>query len=193
MATDIDSLGGKTRNDAWVLVERNVQNEGLRKHMLSVEGAMRAYARHYGVDEEYWGALGLIHDWDWEIHPSADEHPTKGCEMLLEMGWPRDFVRSILSHATYTGVERTEPQDRALFACDELCGLVVATALVKPGRSLAEVDARSVLKKMKDKGFARAVNREDIVLGAEELGRPLEGHIESVVRALQGISSELGL
>lgn len=193
MTTDTDSLGGKTRNDAWLLVERNVQNEGLRKHMLSVEGAMRAYARHYGADEEYWGTLGLIHDWDWEIHPTADEHPTKGGEMLLEMGWPRDFVRSILSHATYTGVERTEPQDRALFACDELCGLVVATALVKPGRSLAEVDARSVLKKMKDKGFARAVNREDIVLGAEELGRPLEGHIESVVRALQGISSELGL
>ena len=193
MATDIESLGGKTRDDAWQLVVQNVQNEGLRKHMLSVEGAMRAYARHYGADEEYWGTLGLIHDWDWEIHPTADEHPTKGCEMLLEMGWPRDFVRSIMSHATYSGVERTEPQDRALFACDELCGLVVANALVKPGRSLAEVDARSVLKKMKDKGFARAVNREDIVLGAEELGRPLDEHVEFVVRALQGISSELGL
>ncbi|MEO6458235.1 MAG: HDIG domain-containing metalloprotein [Chloroflexia bacterium] len=193
MATNIDSLGGKTRDDAWVLVEQNVQSEGLRKHMLSVEGAMRAYARHYGADEEYWGALGLIHDWDWEIHPTADEHPTKGCEMLLEMGWPSDFTRSILSHATYTGIERTEPQDRALFACDELCGLIVATALVKPGRSLAEVDARSVLKKMKDKGFARAVSREDIVQGAEELGRPLEEHVEFVVRALQGISSELGL
>jgi len=193
LATDIDSLGGKTRNDAWLLVEQNVQNEGLRKHMLSVEGAMRAYARHYAEDEEYWGALGLIHDWDWEIHPTADDHPTKGCEMLLEMGWPPDFVRSILSHATYTGIQRTEPQDRALFACDELCGLVVATALVKPGRSLAEVDARSVLKKMKDKGFARAVSREDIVQGAEELGRPLEEHVEFVVRGLQGISSELGL
>ncbi len=193
MATDIDNLGGKTRNDAWLLVEQNVQNEGLRKHMLSVEGAMRAYAHHYGADEEYWGTLGLIHDWDWEIHPTAEEHPTKGCEMLLEMGWPSDFVRSILSHATYTGIQRTEPQDHALFACDELCGLVVATALVKPGRSLAEVDARSVLKKMKDKGFARAVSREDIVQGAEELGRPLEEQVEFVVRALQGISSELGL
>jgi putative nucleotidyltransferase with HDIG domain len=187
------SLNGKTREDAWRLVQENVQNEGLRKHMLSVEAAMRAYAREFGADEDYWGTLGLIHDWDWEIHPTADEHPTKGAEMLLGMGWPQDFVRSILSHATYTGVERSEPQDRALFACDELCGLVVATALVKPNKSLAEVDARSVLKKMKDKGFARNVNRDDIVQGAQELGRPLEEHVEFVVRALQGVSRELGL
>jgi putative nucleotidyltransferase with HDIG domain len=187
------SLNGKTREDAWRLVQENVQNEGLRKHMLSVEAAMRAYAREFGADEDYWGTLGLIHDWDWEIHPTADEHPTKGAEMLLEMGWPQDFVRSILSHATYTGVERSEPQDKALFACDELCGLVVATALVKPNKSLAEVDARSVLKKMKDKGFARNVNRDDIVQGAQELGRPLEEHVEFVVRALQGVSRELGL
>jgi putative nucleotidyltransferase with HDIG domain len=187
------SLDGKTREDAWRLVQENVQNEGLRKHMLSVEAAMRAYAREFGADEDYWGTLGLIHDWDWEIHPTADEHPTKGAEMLLGMGWPQDFVRSILSHATYTGVERSEPQDKALFACDELCGLVVATALVKPNKSLAEVDARSVLKKMKDKGFARNVNRDDIVQGAQELGRPLEEHVEFVVRALQGVSRELGL
>ncbi len=193
MSTEIDSLGTKTRQDAWALVENHVKNEGLRKHMLSVEGAMRAYARQYGADEEYWGTLGLIHDWDWEIHPTAEEHPAKGAEMLLEMGWPPGFVKSILSHATYSGVERTEPQDRALFACDELCGLIVATALVKPNRSLAEVDARSVLKKMKDKGFARNVNRDDIVLGAQELGKPLEEHVEFVVRALQGMSSELGL
>ena len=190
------SLNGKTREDAWRLVQENVQNEGLRKHMLSVEGAMRAYAGYFGGDadaEEYWGTLGLIHDWDWEIHPTAAEHPSKGAEMLLEMGWPADFVRSILSHATYSGVPRTEPQDRALFACDELCGLIVATALVKPSRSLAEVDARSVLKKMKDKGFARNVGRNDIVTGAEELGRPLEEHVDFVVRALQGISQDLGL
>jgi len=193
LSTETVNLGTKTRQDAWELVEKHVQNEGLRKHMLAVEGAMRAYARQYGADEDYWGTLGLIHDWDWEIHPTAEEHPSKGAEMLLEMGWPRDFVRSILSHATYSGVERTEPQDHALFACDELCGLIVATALVKPNRSLAEVDARSVLKKMKDKGFARNVNRNDIVLGAEELGKPLEEHVEFVVRALQGISSELGL
>jgi putative nucleotidyltransferase with HDIG domain len=186
-------LNGKTRDDAWRLVQENVQNEGLRKHMLSVEAAMRAYAGLYGGDEEYWGTLGLIHDWDWEIHPTAAEHPTKGAEMLLEMGWPQDFVRSILSHATYTNVPRSEPQDRALFACDELCGLIVATALVKPNKSLAEVDARSVLKKMKDKGFARNVDRNDIVTGAQELGRPLDEHIEFVVRALQGISSNLGL
>lgn len=188
-----EDLNGKTRADAWKLVVENVQNEGLRKHMLAVEGAMRAYAGEYGGDKEYWGTLGLIHDWDWEIHPTAEEHPSKGAEMLLEMGWPADFVRSILSHATYSGVRRTEPQDRALFACDELCGLIVATALVKPGKTLAEVDARSVLKKMKDKGFARNVSRDDIIMGAQELERPLEEHIEFVVRALQGISDELEL
>ncbi|HEX8597815.1 MAG TPA: HDIG domain-containing protein [Chloroflexia bacterium] len=187
------SLNGKTREDAWELVQQHVQNDGLRKHMLAVEAAMRAYAREYGADEEYWGTLGLIHDWDWEIHPSAEEHPSKGVEMLLEMGWPRELTRSILSHATYSGVPRTEPQDKALFACDELCGLVMATAMVKPNKSLAEVDARSVLKKMKDKGFARAVNREDIRQGAEELGRPLEEHVDFVVRALQNVSSSLGL
>lgn len=188
-----EDLNGKTRDDAWRLVQENVQNEGLRKHMLAVEGAMRAYAPIYGGDPEYWGILGLMHDWDWEIHPTAEEHPTEGVKMLLEQGWPEDFGRSILSHATYTNVPRTEVQDRALFACDELCGLIVATALVKPGRSLAEVDTKSVLKKMKDKAFARNVNRDDIVQGAEEMGRPLEQHIDFVVRALQGISKELGL
>lgn len=187
------TLNGKTRDDAWDLVTRHVANEGLRKHMLCVEAAMREYARFYGGDEEYWGTLGLIHDWDWEIHPTADEHPTKGAQMLLEMGWPDEFVRSILSHATYTGVPRTELQDRALFACDELSGLIVATALVKPSRSLAEVDLRSVTKKMKDKSFARNVNREDIVQGAQELDRPLEAHIEFVIQALQRISADIGL
>lgn len=187
------SLNGRTRDDAWELVQQHVQNDGLRKHMLAVEAAMRAYAREYGADEEYWGTLGLIHDWDWEIHPTAEEHPSKGVEMLLEMGWPRELTRSILSHATYSGVPRTEPQDKALFACDELCGLVMATAMVKPNKSLAEVDARSVLKKMKDKAFARAVNRDDIRQGAEELGRPLEEHVDFVVRALQNVSSSLGL
>jgi putative nucleotidyltransferase with HDIG domain len=187
------SLNGKTRDDAWQLVTENVQNEGLRKHMLAVEIAMRAYAHKMGGDPDYWGTLGLIHDWDWEIHPTADEHPTKGCEMLRAMGWPDELLRSILSHATYTNVPRTEPQDRALFACDELCGLVTATALVKPNRTLAEVDAQSVLKKMKDKSFARAVNRDDIRQGAEELGVPLEEHVDFVVRALQKEATTLGL
>lgn len=193
MTGNTASLNGKTREDAWALVQQHVQSDGLRKHMLAVEAAMRAYAREYGGDEEYWGTLGLIHDWDWEIHPTAEEHPSKGAEMLLEMGWPPEFVRSILSHATYSGVSRSEPQDKALFACDELCGLIMATAMVKPNKSLAEVDARSVLKKMKDKAFARAVNRDDIRQGAEELGRPLEEHVEFVVRALQNVSSSLGL
>ena len=193
MADNTLTLNGKTREDAWKLVTENVTNEGLRKHMLCVEAAMRAYALYYGSDEEYWGTLGLIHDWDWEIHPTADEHPSKGAQMLLEMGWPAEFVRSILSHATYSGVARSELQDKALFACDELCGLIVATALVKPSRKLEEVDARSVTKKMKDKGFARNVNREDIVQGAQELDRPLEAHIEFVIQALQRISADLGL
>lgn len=193
MAVDAPGLSGKRREDAWKLVRENVQNEGLRKHMLAVEGAMRAYANYYGADEEYWGALGLIHDWDWEIHPSAEEHPSVGAGTLLEMGWPEDFVRSVLSHASYTGVQRTALQDHALFACDELCGLIVATALVKPGKTLAEVDARSVLKKMKDKGFARNVSREDVTQGAQELGRPLDEHVDFVVKALQEISGDLGL
>jgi predicted hydrolase (HD superfamily) len=186
-------LNGKTREDAWQLVQANVRNAGLRKHMLCVEAAMRAYAPLYDGDPDYWGTLGLIHDWDWEIHPDMETHPSEGARMLLEQGWPEPFVRSILSHATYTNVPRDLPEERALFACDELCGLVVATALVKPNRSLAEVDARSVMKKMKDKGFARNVNREDVVQGAAELGRPLEEHIEFVVRSLQSISEELGL
>ena len=193
MAEARPTLNGKTREDAWLLVAQHVSNDGLRKHMLCVEAAMREYARYYGGDEEYWGTLGLIHDWDWEIHPTSDEHPMKGAEMLLEMGWPQEFVRSILSHATYTGVPRTELQDRALFACDELSGLIVATALVKPSRTLAEVDLRSVTKKMKDKAFARNVNREDIVQGAQELDRPLEAHIEFVIQALQRISADIGL
>ncbi len=186
-------LNGKARADAWQLVRENVQSDGLRKHMLAVEAAMRAYASHYGADEDYWGTLGLVHDWDWEIHPTADEHPSRGAEMLLEMGWPPDFVRSILSHATYSGVPRTQLQDRALFACDELCGLIMATAMVKPGKSLAEVDARSVMKKMKDKAFARNVSRDDIRQGAEEIGKPVEEHIDFVVRALQNVSGTLGL
>lgn len=186
-------LNGKTREDAWKLVQENVQSDGLRKHMLAVEAAMRTYGRHYGADEAYWGTLGLIHDWDWEIHPTAEGHPSEGARMLLDMGWPADFVRSILSHATYSGVPRTQLQDRALFACDELCGLIMATAMVKPGKSLAEVDARSVMKKMKDKAFARNVSREDVRQGAEELDRPLEEHVDFVVRALQDVSGSLGL
>lgn len=193
IAQSTPSLGGKTREDAWQLVQENVQSDGLRKHMLAVEAAMRAYADYYGQDPEYWGTLGLVHDWDWEIHPTLEEHPVKGSEMLLETGWPPDFVRSVLSHATFTGVERTQLQDRALFACDELCGLIMATAMVKPNKSLAEVEARSVVKKMKDKAFARNVSRDDVRQGAEELGRPLEEHIEFVVRALQNVSESLGL
>lgn len=191
MGVSEQSLNGKTREDAWRLVEQHVQSEGLRKHMLAVEAAMRAYAREYGQDENYWGTLGLIHDWDWEIHPTAEEHPSKGVEMLARMGWPDEFRRVILSHASYSGVPRTELVDHALFACDELCGLIMATALVKPSRSLNEVDARSVLKKMKDKSFARSVSREDVIRGAEEINRPLEEHVDFVIRALQQIAPSI--
>ena len=184
-------LNGKGRDDAWRLVQQHVQSDGLRKHMLAVEAAMRAYARHYGENEDYWGTVGLIHDWDWEIHPTADEHPSKGVEMLGEMGWPEELRRIILSHANYSGVPRTKRVDHALFACDELCGLIMATALVKPSKSVHEVDARSVQKKMKDKSFARSVSREDIVRGAEELQKPLEEHIDFVIRALQEIAPSI--
>lgn len=189
--SEASSLNGKTREDAWKLVQENVQSEGLRKHMLAVEAAMRAYARSFGEDEDYWGTVGLIHDWDWEIHPTAEEHPSKGVETLAEQGWPDDLLRTILSHASYSGVPRTKPVDHALFACDELCGLIMATALVKPSRSVNEVDTRSVLKKMKDKSFARNVSREDVVWGAEELGKPLDEHIDFVIRAVQQIAPSI--
>ena len=158
------------------------------KKIIALEHFQKAY--EHQMKGELEEAVGLYKK-SIEIHPTAEEHPSKGVETLREMGWPEEFLRSILSHASYTGVPRTERVDHALFACDELCGLVVATALVKPGKSLAEVDARSVLKKMKDKAFARNVSREDVVLGAEELGRPLDEHVDFVVRALQGVASSL--
>jgi putative nucleotidyltransferase with HDIG domain len=161
--------------------------------MLAVEQAMRAYAAYYGEDVEYWGLAGLVHDFDYEQHPTMEQHVWVGSRILAERGWPPDLIRTIQSHADYMGVPRTRLIDHALFACDELCGFITAVAYVRPSRSLAEVDARAVQKKMKDKAFARAVNREDIGQGAAELGVPLEEHIAFVIGALQAIAPALGL
>jgi putative nucleotidyltransferase with HDIG domain len=182
-----------TRAEAWSLVTELTSSETLRRHMLSVEAAMRAYARRFGEDEERWGVLGLIHDWDYESGPTPEQHPTRGMAMLRERGWPEDVLQDIASHAEYLDVPRDTPIRRALFAVDELCGFVIACALVKPDRSLAAVDARTVRKKMKDKAFARGVHRDQLLAGAEALGVPFDEHVEVVRDALVPIAAELGL
>ena len=154
---------------------------------------MRAYARKYGEDEEKWAITGLIHDFDYEQHPTMEEHPFVGAKLLAERGYPEEISRAVLSHAHYSGVPRQSNMEKALFACDELAGFITAVAMVKPGKSLAEVDAKSVRKKMKDKAFARAVNRDDIVNGAAELGVELDEHISLCIEAMKTIAAELGL
>src|SRR5437867_11381996 len=186
----IDMLG---RASVWNLLTEFTQSESLRKHALAVEACMRAYARKFAADEELWGTAGLLHDFDYEKYPSAQEHPYKGNEILKDRGYSDELRRAIMPHAEYTGVTRETPMEKALFACDELAGLITATALVKPGKSLAEVDARSVRKKMKDKAFARSVSRDDIVNGAKELGVELDEHITFCIEAMKGIARELGL
>jgi len=181
------------RTAAWNLLTEFTQSESLRKHALAVEACMRAYARKLGADEELWGTVGLIHDFDYERYPSLDDHPYRGNEILKERGYSDEIRRAIMSHAEYTGVTRDSPMEKTLFACDELAGFITAVALVKPGKSLAEVDARYVRKKMKDKAFARSVNRNDIVNGAQDLGVELEEHIAFCIEALKGIAGKLGL
>src|SRR5947199_7987715 len=181
------------RNTAWNLLTEFTQSESLRKHALAVEACMRAYARKFGADEELWGVVGLIHDFDYEKYPSAQEHPYKGNEILKERGYSDEIRRAILTHADYTGVTRETPMEKALFACDELAGFITANALVKPGKSLAEVDAKSVRKKMKDKAFARSVSRDDIVNGARDLAVDLDEHIAFCIDALKGIAGDLAL
>jgi putative nucleotidyltransferase with HDIG domain len=182
-----------TREQTLVLLHEWIQNPGLRKHCYAVEAAMRAYARHYGEDEARWGLTGLIHDFDWERHSSAEQHPMKGVEVLREAGWPEDICRAVLGHATYSGVPRDTLMARALFACDELSGFLVACALVTPERKLASVQGDSVRKKMKSTGFAKNVNRDDIVNGAAELGVDLDAHIAFVRDAMLSIAGDLGL
>jgi len=181
------------RQAAWGLLTEFTQSESLRKHALAVEACMRAYARQEGEDEEKWGVVGLIHDFDYQKYPSLDDHPMRGSEILEQRGWPEEIRRAILSHADHTGVTRQSRLEHALFACDELAGFITAVALVKPGKSLAEVDARSVRKKMKDKAFARSVSRDDITQGAQELGVELEQHIAFCIEAMKAIAGELGL
>jgi putative nucleotidyltransferase with HDIG domain len=181
------------RESAWGLLTEFTQSESLRKHALAVEACMRAYARKLGGDEALWSVVGLLHDFDYEKYPSLDDHPFKGNEILRERGYSEEVRNAIMSHAEYTGVLRQSPMEKALFACDELAGFITAVALVKPSKSLAEVDAKSVRKKMKDKAFARSVNRNDIVTGAAELGVDLEEHIAFCVEAMKGIAGELGL
>jgi predicted hydrolase (HD superfamily) len=198
-----------TRGVAWELLTEFTQSESLRKHALAVEACMRACSHKLGTgnsdaselglselglsQEDLWGIVGLIHDFDYEKYPSLEDHPYKGNEILKERGWPEVITRAIMSHAEYTGVTRDTPMEKALFACDELAGFITAVALIKPGKSLAEVDAKSVRKRMKDKAFARKVNRDDIVNGTAALGVDLDEHITFCIEALQGIADKLGL
>ncbi len=183
-----------TRGDAWAVLTEHTGNPNLLKHMLAVEAVMRGYARRYGEDEETWGVVGLLHDLDYEKHPSREAgHPFVGVEVLRARGLDDQLCRAILSHADYSGVPRETLMEKALFAADELAGFVIAVALVRPSKALADVDVASVKKKMKDKAFARAVSREDIAKGAAELGMPLEEHIAAVIGALQGVAPQLGL
>ncbi|HNV75274.1 MAG TPA: HDIG domain-containing protein [Gemmatimonadaceae bacterium] len=187
-----------TRDDALALMHEFTPSESLRKHMYSVEAAMRAYATSWGEDVERWGLAGLMHDFDYERWPNAEhladaEHPAEGVRLLRSRGYPEDVLQAILGHAHYSGVARETRMAKALFAVDELTGLITATALVKPSKSVHDVDARSVLKKMKDKGFARGVSRDDVINGAAELGVELEAHIQFVIGAMQAKAADLGL
>jgi len=187
-----------TRDDALALVHEYTASDSLRKHMLAVEAAMRAYAEKNGDDVERWGLTGLIHDFDYErfpndAHSATEEHPAEGVRILRERGWPEDILDAILGHAQYSGVPRVSAMSKTLFAVDELTGLITATALVRPSRSVHEVEAKSVRKKMKDKAFARGVSREDVIQGAEALGVDLDEHIAFVIGAMQRSASALGL
>jgi predicted hydrolase (HD superfamily) len=186
-----------TREAAWELLTEFTQSESLRKHALAVEACMRACSRKLGdgspEDENLWGIVGLIHDFDYDRWPSLEDHPYKGNAILKERGWPEVIARAVMSHAEYSGVTRDTPMEKALFACDELAGFITAVALIKPGKSLAEVDAKSVRKRMKDKAFARKVNRDDITQGAAALGVDLDEHIAFCIEALKPIADKLGL
>ena len=180
----------RTRADAWALVTEFTQSETLLRHMLSVEAAMRAYARIHGEDEERWAVVGLIHDFDYEKYPT--EHPGSNVRILRERGWPEDLILDAYSHGD-VGLPRDTPVRKAIFAVDEMCGFVIACTLVKPDRSLSSVEPAGVRRKMKDKAFARAVHREDLVAGAELLGVPFDEHVATVRDALKPIAAQLGL
>lgn len=182
-----------TRDEAWELVTSMTKSEQLRRHMRSVSAAMEAYARRFGEDPERWAVLGLIHDWDYETGPTKEQHPMRGIQMLREKGWPDEILDDIASHADYLDVPRNTNARKALYAVDEMCGFIIACALVKPDRSLSAVEPSTVRKKMKDKAFARGVHREELVAGAEGLGVPFDEHVLVVRDALIPIAAELGL
>ncbi len=182
------------RADAWAIVQEFVKNQNLQKHMLAVEVAMAAYAKKFNEDEERYRIAGLLHDFDWEIHPSLDEHPQKGAQILRSRGVDEDLIRTIQSHASHTGVKRDKNIDKALFACDELTGLIVATALVRPTKKLADVDVTAIKKKFKQPAFAAGVNRQEIEQGAQDLGVNLwDEHVPLVLNAMVSIAFDLGL
>src|SRR5437588_7439403 len=181
------------RASAWGLLCEYTQSESLRKHALAVEACMRAYAKKFSEDELKYGITGLLHDFDYEKYPTAEEHPFVGNKIMREREYPEDVLRAILSHANYSGVKRESLMEKALFACDELCGLITAATLVKPSKNIADLDAGSVRRKMKDKAFARSVSREDITSGAADLGINLDEHITFCIAAMKGIAGELGL
>jgi putative nucleotidyltransferase with HDIG domain len=182
-----------TREQAWDIVCEFTKSEGLRKHALAVEACVVAYAKHMGEDEYKWSVTALLHDFDWEIHPQAPDHPMLGEAILAERGVDEETRRAILSHANYSGVPRVSALEKVIYACDELAGFITAISYVKPSRSVAEVDVASVRKKMKDKAFARSVSRQDIIEGAQELGVPLEEHVAFCIKAMQARAGELGL
>jgi putative nucleotidyltransferase with HDIG domain len=181
------------RSKAWELLTEYTASESLRKHALAVEAIMRHYARLFGEDESKWGIVGLLHDFDYERYPNPPDHPTKGSEILRQQGYPEDVIYAILSHAEYLGLERNTPLCQALYAVDELAGFLTACVLVRPSRSIMDLEVSSVTKKMKDKAFAKNVNREDIRNGAVALGMPLEKHIAEAIQAMRGVAVELGL
>ncbi len=193
-----DTAALPSRSATLALVQEYTASESLRKHMLSVEAAMRAYAGKFGEDEERWGTTGLVHDFDYErfpnnAHSPTEEHPSEGVRILRAKGYPEDILQAILGHAQYCNTPRESRMAKTLFAVDELTGLITATALVRPTKSVHEVDAKSVRKKMKDKAFARGVSREDVINGAQELGVDLDEHINFVIAAMQARSADLGL
>jgi predicted hydrolase (HD superfamily) len=181
------------RAAAWAILTEFTKSDSLRKHARAVEASMRAYAVRFGEDLERWSIAGMLHDFDYEMHPHAPRHPMKGAEILVARGVSADVVYAVLAHADYSGMPRTSRLDHALYACDELSGFVHACALVRPGRVIAGLEPASVRKKLKDKAFARTVNRDDVYRGAEELGVDLDAHIAFVVQALTGVASEIGL
>lgn len=181
------------RSEALAIVNEYIKNENLIRHMLAVEAAMRFYAAKLGKDIDTWATTGLLHDFDWEIHPTMDQHPQEGAPILRERGVPEEIITAILSHADHTGIPRQTEMEKALYACDEITGLIIAVALVRPSRSIHDVKVKSVKKKWKDRSFAAGANREQITNATEEFGVDLWDHVENVITAMRGIAPELGL